>query len=349
MTKSLLASPQSPAGDRQFTLRNAHHMSVTISERGAALVSWLAPDRYGNVADVLLGYPDPVAYRDNSVYFGAVIGRWANRIAHGRFVIDGKPMQAAVNDRGNHLHGGDEGFHRAGWQATASEQQVSLRLASPDGDAGFPGKVEVQVQYRLGDEGSLTIEYEAVCDAPTPINLSAHPYFNLNGGRADVGDHMIQIDADFYMETDQGGIPVGVADVAGTPFDFRQPAAIGARLGWPDAQIGLAGGFDHCYCLGDAAEGRAGPLREVARVYDPGSGRTLQVSTTEAGLQFYSGNYLDGVQGRGARPYARHDGFCLEAHAYPDQLNGEHAAAVILRPGQVYRQTTIYRLAVQGA
>lgn len=347
-TKSLRASPAIPAGDKQFTLRNERDMSVTISERGAALVSWWAPDRYGKMADVLLGYPDPIAYRHNSVYFGAVIGRWANRIAHGRFVLDGKPMQAAVNDRGNHLHGGEQGFHRARWQATASGQEVSLRLASPDGDAGFPGNVDVQVQYRLDDEGALSIAYEAVCDAPTPINLSAHPYFNLNGGTADVGDHMIQIDADLYMETDQGGIPVCVADVAGTPFDFRQPAAIGPRLGWPDAQIRLAGGFDHCYCLGEAAIGRAGPLREVARVYDPGSGRTLQVSTTEAGLQFYTGNYLDGVQGRAARPYARHDGFCLEAHAYPDQLNGEHAAAVILRPGQVYRQTTIYRLAVQG-
>ena len=338
----------SPASDRLITLRNGSDMRLTISERGATLVSWLAPDRYGKLADVLLGYPDPVGYANDSHYFGAVIGRWANRIARGRFVLDGKPMQAAVNDRGNHLHGGQEGFHRARWEATPSDQGVSLRLSSLQGEGGFPGNVNVQVHYHLDDEGRLTIEYEAVSDAPTPINLTAHPYFNLNGGTAGVGDHMLQIDADYYMEIDEGGIPVDIASVAGTPFDFRQPAAIGPRLGWPDAQIEMAGGFDHCYCIGAPSSGREGPLREVARVYDPGSGRTLQVSTTEPGLQFYSGNKLGGVQGRAARPYASYDGFCLEAHAFPDQINGAHAAAVILRPGEVYRQTTHYRLSLQA-
>lgn len=334
------------AGDPQYTLRNARGMSLTISAHGAALVSWLAPDRYGRMADVLLGYPDARGYADNRAYFGAVIGRWANRIAEGRFTLDGDAVQLPVNDRGHHLHGGENGFHRARWDAALSDTGVALRLVSPDGAGGFPGNVEVCVHYRLDDDGSLTIAYEAESDAPTPLNLTAHPYFNLNGGSAGVGDHMLQIDADHYMQIDQGGIPFGVAAVAGTPFDFRQPAAIGPRLDWPDAQIGQAGGFDHCYCLREPA--RPGLLREVARVYDPGSGRRLQVSTTEAGLQFYSGNALDGVQGRGERPYARHDGFCLEAHAYPDQLNGQQAAAVILRPGQVYRQTTVYRLSLQS-
>jgi aldose 1-epimerase len=347
-TNDSYASLGNCIADKLFTLRNAQGMSLTISERGAALVSWLAPDRYGRVADVLLGYADASGYADNRHYFGAVIGRWANRINQGRFVLDGAPLQAAVNDRGNHLHGGDNGFHRARWLAAASESQVSMRLASASGEGGFPGNVDVQVRYQLEDDGSLRIEYEAVSDAPTPINLTAHPYFNLNGGSADVGDHMLQIDADHYLEIDPGGIPIGVASVAGTPFDFRQPAAIGPRLGWPDSQIGLAGGFDHCFCVDEQADGRAGPLREVARVYDPGSGRTLQVSTTEPGLQFYTGNKLGGVQGRSARPYASHDGFCLEAQAYPDQLNGEYAAAVILRPGQVYRQVTVYRLSRQS-
>jgi aldose 1-epimerase len=336
-----------PTGDQLFTLRNAHDMCVTISERGAALVSWWSPDRYGRMADVLLGHADAAGYVDNSAYFGAVIGRWASRIANGRFTLDGEALQAAVNDRGNHLHGGPDGFHRARWQASSSHAGLSLRLASPDGEGGFPGNVEVHVHYRLDDDGGLCIEYEAVADAPTPINLTVHPYFNLNGGSADVGDHMLQIDADYYLEVDEGGIPVNMAAVGGTAFDFRQPAAIGPRLAWPDPQVRLAGGFDHCYCVRTHGKGRAGPLREVARVYDPGSGRQLQVSTTEAGLQFYSGNSLDGVPGRGARPYARHDGFCLEAHAYPDQLNGPHAAAVILRPGQVYRQVTVYRMSVQ--
>lgn len=347
-TNQPIATPPLRTADQLFTLRNANDMRLTISERGAALVSWWAPDRYGKVADVLLGYRDAEGYADNSAYFGAVIGRWANRIARGRFMLDGAPVQAAVNDRGNHLHGGDTGFHKARWKLSASDAGVSLRLSSPDGDGGFPGKLDVRVHYRLDDEGRLTIDFEAVADAPTPVNLTAHPYFNLNGGSADVGDHMLQIDADFYLETDPGGIPVGVAAVAGTPFDFRQPAAIGPRLGWPDAQIRLAGGFDHCYCVKPHAMGRTGPLREVARVVDPGSGRRLQVSTTEPGLQFYSGNRLDGVHGRAGRPYARHDGFCLEAHAYPDQLNGQCASAVILRPGQVYRQTTVYRLSLQS-
>jgi aldose 1-epimerase len=345
---------QSPASiptrseDRLYTLRNAQGMSLTISERGAALVSWLTPDRYGRMADVLLGYADSHGYRDNRDYFGAVIGRWANRIAGGKYVLDGRPMQAPVNDRGNHLHGGPEGFHSALWQATRSASGISLHLVSPHGSAGFPGNLEVQVHYQLDDDGSLTIDYQAISDAPTPVNLTAHPYFNLNGGSADVGDHMLQIDSDYYMEIDPNGIPTTVSGVGGTPFDFRQPAAIGPRLRWPDAQIGQTGGFDHCYCVKDHVKGRSGPLREVARVYDPGSGRRLQVSTTEAGLQFYSGNALEGVQGRGDSPYARHAGFCLEANAYPDQLNSEHAAAVILRPGQVYRQTTIYRLSLQG-
>lgn len=330
-----------------FTLRNAYGMRVTVSERGAALVSWWAPDRYGRMADILLGYPNDTQYRHNPSYFGAIIGRWANRIAQGRFMLDGRAVQADVNDRGNHLHGGDAGFHCAQWRGVLAHGGLTLRHVSPDGQGGFPGNVEVQVFYQLDDDGCLSIEYQATSDAPTPLNLTSHPYFNLNGGVADVGDHMLQIDADYYLQVDPAGIPVARVAVGGTPFDFRQPAAIGPRLRWPDAQLRQAGGFDHCYCLSEGAPGGANALRTVARVYDPGSGRRLQVATTEAGLQFYSGNCLEGVQGRSRQPYARHDGFCLEAGAYPDQLNGQHAAAVILRPGQVYRQTTVYRLSLQ--
>jgi aldose 1-epimerase len=333
--------------DKLFTLRNAADMRVTISERGASLVSWWAPDRYGRQADVLLGYADAAGYLDNKVFFGSVIGRWANRIAKGQYVLDGQPMQADVNDRGNHLHGGPQGFHTVRWQGEETPEGVSMRLSSPAGHGGFPGNVDVRVRFHLGDDGGLAINYEARSDAPTPINLTAHPYFNLNGGTADVGDHMLQVDADHYLETDAGGIPVNMAAVSGTAFDFRRPAPIGPRLRWPDAQIRIAGGFDHCYCIRGRTDGRAGELREVARVFDPGSGRCLQVSTTEAGLQFYSGNHLQGVRGRGLRPYVRHDGFCLEANAFPDQINGEYAAAVILRPGETYRQTTVYRMTLR--
>lgn len=335
------------AQDQLFELRNADGMKVTISERGAALVAWKAPDRYGRHADVVLGYAEHAAYRDNQVYLGAIIGRWANRIAAGRFELDGQPVQTVVNDRGNHLHGGPQGFHALRWEGAADEDGVSLRLVSPAGDAGFPGQLEVCVRYQLDDRGALRIDYQAISDAATPISLTAHPYFNLNGGVADVGDHMLQIDADEYLATDASGIPLARTSVSGTAFDFRRPAAIGARLCWPDQQLQLAQGFDHCFCLRDSAEGRSGPLREVARVVDPGSGRCLQVATTEPGLQFYSGNYLDGVRGYSARPYTRHDGFCLEAGHFPDQLNSPQAAAAILRPGQVYRQTTIYRLSLQ--
>lgn len=274
-TAARLAEPDHP---RLFTLHNAHGMRVAISEWGAALVSWRAPDRYGRSADVLLGYREPREYAANAACFGAIVGRWANRIADGRFALDGKPLQAAVNDRGHHLHGGPQGFHAARWRGEASGPRVALRLDSPRGQGGFPGNVEVRVDYELGDDGSLSIEYEAVADAATP-------------------------------------------------FDFRSPAAIGPRLRWLDPQVGLAGGFDHCYCVGSDPGGRHGPLREVARVCDAVSGRRLQVSTTED---------------------MRHAGFCLQAGAYPDQVNGEHAGAVILRPGQVYRQTTVYRLSLQG-
>jgi aldose 1-epimerase len=348
MTMPLAAPSAAPA--RLFTLANAYGMRVTISERGAALVSWHAPDRYGRTADILIGYPyDEPVDRDHW-YFGAVIGRWANRIARGRFELDGRVVQADVNDRGNHLHGGVSGFHSAHWHGELAHGGLTLSYVSPDGQGGFPGNVTVQVFYQLDDDGCLTIEYQATSDAPTPINLTSHPYFNLNGGSGDVGDHMLQIDADYYLATDPAGIPVGRAPVAGTPFDFRQSAAIGPRLRWPDPQIRVAGGFDHCYCLNEdpRARSRGARLRTVARVVDPGSGRQLQVATTEAGLQFYSGNALGGLRGRASVPYARHDGFTLEAGAFPDQLNGRHADAAILRPGQVYRQTTIYRVSLQS-
>lgn len=329
-------------GESVFTLRNARDMRVTISARGATMLSWLAPDRYGNVADVLLGYPDAAGYQDNgSCYFGAIVGRWANRIAGARFSVDGADYVVDRNNGSNHLHGGDSGFHQALWEARSDEQGLHFRLDSADGDGGYPGNLQVQMSYRLDDDGALVLDYQAITDAPTPVNLTAHPYFNLNGGSADIGDHLLAIDADYYLPVDAGLIPVGKAPVAGSAFDFRQAAPIGPRLGWPEPQLALAGGFDHCYCL------QANPqhgLRDVASVYDPGSGRRLTVATTETGLQFYSGNFLAGVRGRGAAPYAIHDGFCLEAQAYPNQINGPDAEAVILRPGQVYRQTTVYRL-----
>ncbi|HEV7815384.1 MAG TPA: aldose epimerase family protein [Janthinobacterium sp.] len=338
----------SAAGDARYTLRNARDMHVTISERGATLISWRAPDRYGRVADVLLAHADPATYIVNPHYFGATVGRWANRIAAGRFTLDGADYLVDRNDGPNHLHGGDTGFHQAMWRAHEEEDgALRFTLHSADGDGGYPGNLDVEVTFHLDDDGALRLDYQAVSDAPTPLNLTSHGYFNLSGGAGGIGDHVLSIAADAYLQVDAGLIPIGMAPVAGSAFDFRQAAPIGPRLGWPEPQLALGGGFDHCYCLRPAADGAAKTLREVARVLDPGSGRLLSVATTETGLQFYSGNFLAGVAGRDGRIHARHDGFCLEAQAWPNQINGPDAEAVVLRPGQVYRQSTIYKLEVQ--
>lgn len=348
MTRLSVSRASADADASLYTLHNRQGMRVTICDRGATLISWWAPDRYGRSADVLLGYADMRDYRSNSSYFGAIVGRWANRIAGGRFSLDGSDYLVERNEGDNHLHGGHSGFHLAQWQAQVEDDGVRFALASAAGEGGFPGRLQVEVHYRLDDDGGLRIDYQAESDAPTPINLTAHPYFNLNGGNADIGDHLLWIDADHYLKIDAHKIPVEIAAVAGSAFDFRESAPIGPRLAWPDPQIALAGGFDHCYCVRQKSDAEAAgqrDLREVATVYDPGSGRRLSVATTEAGLQFYSGNFLGGVKGRNTQPYATHDGFCLEAQAYPNQINGSDAEAVVLRPGRVYRQTTVYRLA----
>lgn len=353
MTHFTISSTSTDSGITLYTLSNATGMRVLISERGASLVSWWAPDRYGRQADILLGYRDDDEYIVNRAHFGSIVGRWCNRIAGGRFTLDGVDYQVHRNERENHLHGGEGGFHLMPWQVQPDPEGLRMTLASPDGAAGFPGNVLASVLYRLDDEGGLRIDYTATTDAPTPLNLTSHGYFNLNGGAGDIRDHVLAIDADAYLPVDAGLIPERVADVAGSAFDFRNPAPIGPRLAWPDQQLKVAGGFDHCYCLRPAQASVGGqergesPLREVATVYDPGSGRQLSVSTTEAGLQFYSGNFLQGVQGRGEQPYAKHDGFCLEAQAYPNQINSADSEAVVLRPGRIYRQSTVYRLSVR--
>ncbi|WP_051229043.1 aldose epimerase family protein [Paludibacterium yongneupense] len=345
----ITSTPAGP-GCTHYTLRNAHDARVVISDRGATLVSWLAPDRYGRVADIMLGYPDAGGYERNPVFFGGLIGRWGNRIAGARFMLDGLDYRVDHNEGENHLHGGDTGFHLAMWQARVESGGLRLTHTSPEGDAGFPGTLQVAVFYSFDDNGCLSIDYTATSDAPTPINLTSHGYFNLNGGTGDIYDHILSIDADHYLAIDAQAIPTGIADVASSAFDFRQPAPIGPRLTWPDPQLALGNGFDHCFCLNPLRTGATSEhvLREAATVFDPGSGRRLTVATTEPGLQFYSGNYLAGIQGRGQTPYRKHDGFCLEAQAYPDQINGPHAEDVILRPGQIYRQTTTYTLGIQN-
>jgi aldose 1-epimerase len=344
-----------PGGDpvRLFTLRNAHGMKVAISDLGATLISWHAPDRAGRLGDILLGHDTAAEYLAATTYMGGLIGRWANRIADARFTLDGIEYTLDRNEGMNLLHGGTQGFNRSMWDASEDNGALVMRLESPEGDAGFPGNVTVQVRYTLDDEGALTIDYEAITDAATPLNLTSHPYFNLTGRRgADIRGHVLSIDADRFFEVDAAMIPCELAEVAGNAFDFRQSAPIGARLDWPHAQLARAGGFDHCYVLRDASDTAAArtaaQMRQVACAYDPGSGRELIVSTDQRGLQFYTGNSLNGDRGRGGIAYQPHAGLCLEAGGFPDQVNMAGQEDVIVRPGNAYRQRTAYLVGIRS-
>ena len=336
-----------------FTLRNAHGMRVSVSELGATLVSWHAPDRAGRLGDILLGHDTPADYWEAKTYMGALVGRWANRIAGGRFTLDGIGYTVDRNEGGNSLHGGATGFHRAIWAAREDDGALVLTLDSEEGDAGFPGNVSVEVRYTLDDEGELTIDYRASTDAATPLNLTSHGYFNLTAQPgADIKGHVLSIDADAFFEVDPTLIPIREASVVGNAFDFREAAPIGARLEWPHEQLSLARGFDHCYVLRQANAGRqeagARPVYDVARIYDPASGRGMAVSTDQRGLQLYTGNYLDGVRGRGSVTYARYAGLCLEAGGFPNQINMADREDMISRPEKPYRQVTKYRVTVVG-
>ncbi|MBU6486984.1 MAG: galactose mutarotase [Burkholderiales bacterium] len=326
-----------------FTLRNVHGMRVSISELGGAIVSWHAPDRAGRLGDIMLGHDTPADYWAATSYMGALVGRWANRIARARFTLEGIEHNVDRNEGENSLHGGATGFHRALWQARVDDGALVLTLDSEEGDAGFPGNVRVQVRYTLDDDGELTIDYRATTDAPTPLNLTSHGYFNLAAqAGADIKGHVLSIDADAFFEVDKGLIPVRQTAVAGKAFDFREAAPIGARLEWPHEQLSLARGFDHCYVLREAQPA----LREVARLYEPASGRVMTVSTDQRGLQFYSGNYLEGVRGRNGMTYGAHTGLCLEAGGFPNQINMADREDVISRPDKPYRQITKYRVGV---
>lgn len=328
-----------------FTLTSAGGARVRILDFGGIVVSLELPDRDGRLGDVVLGHATLEGYLADTTYLGALIGRVANRIGSARFTLDGNDYPLLANNGPHHLHGGPDGFHRRRWRAEAStlEGGVALRLEreSPDGEEGYPGTLRAEVTYTLGDDASLGIDYAAVTDAPTPVNLTHHSYFDLSAGTApDVLGHRLTLHADAFLPTDTTQIPTGdVRAVEGTPFDFREPSAIGARLDAPDEQLRAAGGYDHHYVI----RGWDGGLREAARVVEPRSGRVLQLLTTERGLQFYSGNQLSGARGKGGRRHAPRTGFCLEAQGYPNALNQPAFPPVVLRPGERYRQRTVYR------
>ena len=332
-----------------FTLARAGAPSVSITNLGGYVVSMLAPDRAGRTADVTLGYASLPGYLADNSYFGCLVGRYANRIAKAAFTLDGKRYSLAANNGPNTLHGGPTGFCRRVWAAKVKSgtdgDALELTYVSRDGEEGYPGTLTATVVYSLREDGGLVIDYSATTDAPTVLNLTNHAYFNLAGeGEGTILDHELQLEAEAYTPVDATLIPTGeVRSVAGTPFDFRKPLAIGARIDAADEQIRFGGGYDHNFVV----RGAPGTLRLAARAVEKKSGRQLEVFTTEPGVQFYTGNFLDGkTLGKAGKPYVKRGAFCLETQHYPDSPNQPAFPSAVLRPGQVYRHTTVYRLSV---
>jgi aldose 1-epimerase len=335
-----------PSGEEVhlYTLTNARGMVVRIMEFGGVITEIHVPDRDGVLADVVLGFDGLEPYRTVSPYFGALIGRYGNRIARGRFELDGRTVQLTSNDGANHLHGGAPGFDKALWRARVDAEALSLTCHSPDGEQGYPGNLDAAVSYRLTDDNELVVRFQAVADRPTPVNLTQHSYFNLAGG-GDILGHELTIAADAFVPIDGEAIPLGgTALVTGTPFDFRAPRPIGERIGFPDKQLRHGLGYDHCYVLNKSAPKA---MTRAAHVREPVSGRVLELFTQEPGLQFYSGNFLDGALSGKGQAWVRRSGFCLEPQHYPDAPNQPDFPSTILRPGEVYETESRFRFSVE--
>ncbi len=334
---------------RAYTLGGQEGIRFTVLSYGATLTSLQAPDRGGRRAEVTLGFDDPAGYYGVHPYFGSTVGRFANRIAGGRFTLDGRAYTLAQNNGVNSLHGGLQGFDKRHWSAEAGAvhgaDAVQFRYASADGEEGFPGNLNVTVAYILADAMTLQIEYAALADAPTPVNLTNHAYFNLAGGGR-IDDHELRLHADAYLPVDARLIPTGErAPVEGTPFDFRTPRRIGDALTATHAQLTLAnGGIDHAFVVNPGSA----RLAPVASVFEPGSGRTMTLAATQPAVQFYTGNFLDGtVIGHGGLGCARHSGCCLETEDFPDAPNQPGFPSSILRPGALYQHTAVFAFGVR--
>jgi aldose 1-epimerase len=328
-----------------FTLKNENGIEVAVTNYGGIIKSIKTPDRNGAFTDIVLGFDTLDGYLGEHPYFGAVLGRYANRIAFGRFTIDGVPHRLAMNSGPNHLHGGVKGFDKQVWQPEIlGGNSVRFSRVSPDGEEGYPGTLQVAVAYSLTNYNELIVEYQASTDLPTHVNLSQHTYFNL-AGRGDVLGHLLTIDADRYTPVDRSSIPNGVlAPVRDTPFDFRKPTAIGARIAADNPQIQHGRGYDHNFVLN--REGNT--LEFAARVVEPVSGRVLEVATTEPGVQLYTANFLDGrIVGKGGLAYERHGGFCLETQHFPDTPNKPDFPSSLLRPGDTYSSRTVFKFEIQ--
>jgi aldose 1-epimerase len=337
-----------PAGEEVdlYTLVNAKGLRARIMTYGAIVVSVETPDRDGKLADVTLGYDTLEEYIKDNPYFGSVVGRYGNRIGNARFTLDGVEYALAANDGENHLHGGIKGFDKVVWRAEPAEREdavgLKLNYVSKDGEEGYPGTLTCTLTYLLTNDNELRISYEAETDKPTPVNLTHHSYFNLAGqGTGDILGHELMINADRFTPVDATLIPTGeLRSVEGTPMDFRTAKPIGRDIGQDDEQLRLGKGYDHNWVLNDAD----GSLALAARVFEPTTGRVMEVYTTEPGLQFYSGNFLDGSNvGKGGKVYEHRYGFCLETQHFPDSPNKRNFPSVILRPGERYTSTTVYR------
>jgi aldose 1-epimerase len=338
-----------------YTLKNAHGMEATVLDYGGVIVSLQVPDRNGRLDDVVLGFDSLPDYQRGSPYFGAIVGRYGNRIARGRFTLDGRTYTLATNNGPNHLHGGVRGFDKVVWAAAPFARGDSVGLVlnytSRDGEEGYPGTLLATVTYTLTDKNELIFDYHATTDRATTVNLTQHSYFNLAGdGKGDILGHVVVLNADRFTPVDSTLVPTGeLRSVAGTPFDFRTPTAIGARIDRDDEQLRYGRGYDHNFVLNKAgAPGAPGAPEPAARVYEPTTGRVMEIATTEPGLQFYSGNFLDGtLRGKRGVVYRHRYGFAMETQHVPDSPNKPAFPSTILRPGEQYRSRTIYRFGVQ--
>ena len=333
-----------------ITLRNRNGIEVKVLTYGGIIMSLKTPDKSGAIDDIVLGFDDLPSYETKSPYFGCIIGRYGNRIAKGKFSLEGTTYTLATNNTPNHLHGGNKGWDKVVWAfetfSNAKGVGVILTHTSKDGDEGYPGTVKAKVTYTLNEQNQLIVDYEATTDKATVINLTQHSYFNLAGTKAnDILGHELMLNAAQYTPVDATLIPTGqLANVEGTPFDFRTSTAIGARIGANDKQIEFGKGYDHNWVLSRTGSG----LSEAARVVEPTTGRTMTISTTEPGIQFYSGNFLDGtLKGKGGRQYPHRAGFCLETQHYPDSPNHANFPTTTLKPGETYSSQTVFTFGVK--
>ncbi len=332
-----------------YTLTNLHGIEVRVMTYGGIIVSVKTPDKAGRFADITLGFDTLAGYLANKPYFGALVGRYGNRIANGKFTLDGKEYTLAKNNGPNALHGGLKGFDKVVWQGESfqksAEAGLILKYTSANGEEGYPGTLHVTVTYTLNDRNEFSIDYHATTDKATPINLTNHTYFNLAGeGSGTILGEDLMLNADHFTPVDATLIPTGkIASVKGTPFDFTKPTAIGSRINDKDEQLILGGGYDHNFVIN-----RQGPgLVLAARVYDPTTGRVLEVDTTQPGVQFYTANFLDGIHGKHGHIYNKRDALCLETQHYPDSPNQPKFPSTILRPGQTYHEITVWKFSAR--